>query len=127
MPCIEDYFYIFSGPPTVANINFRLSYPSPVEARCRRTSLWIYSRLSYDARLVESCLNAGIVLRRGSVEPPSRFLIATCDTPDACTRSVCVQAISARAARVVTEAAQGSVPARARSRTLWDELRGGVG
>src|SRR5438045_8149363 len=41
-----------------------------------------------------------IVLIRGSVAPRSRFLMATCDTPDACARSACDQPTSARAARI---------------------------
>jgi hypothetical protein len=40
------------------------------------------------------------VLARGSVAPLSRFLIATCEIPDAWARSVCVQPIRARAARI---------------------------
>src|ERR1041385_4536199 len=40
------------------------------------------------------------VLARGSVAPRSKFFIATCEIPEAWARSVCVQPIRARAARI---------------------------
>src|ERR1043165_3306351 len=63
-----------------------------------------------------------IVLIRGSVAPRSRFLMATCDTPDACARSACDQPTSARAARIWARLITRTHLARRRQRIHFEKL-----